>query len=89
MSHPDLAGFAASDADRRRRLDAFCANVERDDEDVVARWRARTAAEHATAGAQLSDYAASVAAQNGFGGRGRLSYPALSSMLRARRKPDS
>lgn len=84
MSHPDLAGISTDAQARERRLRTFTAKLTRDDADMVASWRARSPAEHATAGAQLSDMAARIAVQTGLGKEPALTFPPLSSLLQAR-----
>lgn len=82
--HPDLADIATDSESRARRLRAFRGRVEEDDDQMVAIWRTRSAAEHASAGAGLSDMAARVAEQTGLGKDPRLTFPGLSALLRAR-----
>lgn len=84
MTHPDLDGIATDDASRARRLRSFRANVEDDDAEMVACWRERSAAEHAAAGARLSDLAARMAAQTGRRKPPELRFPRLSSLLAGR-----
>lgn len=84
VSHPDLAGIETTAEARGRRLRSFRANIGSDDAQVVAAWRERSAAEHAAAGAELSDMAARMAAQTGRGKSPELTFPRLSSLLRDR-----
>lgn len=59
----------------------FVGSVESDGVGTVAFWRGRTAAEHARAGAEISDTVARIAAQRGLAPERGPMCPGLSTFL--------
>lgn len=60
----------------------FVGSIESDDDELIAFWRDRTPAEHARAGAELSDIAARVAEQRALVPERGPMCPGLSTFLR-------
>lgn len=69
---------------KAERLRAFVGSVAADDAETVEFWRQQSPAEHAAAGAQLSDFAAQMAIQTGFAKDPDEMFPGLSSFRRQR-----
>lgn len=88
-THPDLRGLAMDPEAKAARLRRFIGSVAADDAEMQVFWRQRSAAEHAQAGAQLSDVASQMATQTGFGKDPAEMFPGLSSFQRARGRPGS
>jgi hypothetical protein len=87
-NHPDaLPEFANVQMDpeaKARRLQRFLGPLVDEDAEQAAFWRERSDAEHARAGAQLSDMAAQLAVQTGQGKHPDEMFPGLSHFARAR-----
>ncbi len=67
---------------RAERMARLVGSVESDDAEMIAFWRTRTPAEHARAGAEISDVAARVAEQRARVPERGPMFPGLSSFLR-------
>lgn len=74
--------LASDPASRAARLQRFVGSVESDDAEMIAFWRERTPAEHARAGAELSDIAARVAEQRALAPVRGPMCPGLSTFIR-------
>ncbi len=69
---------------KRELLGRFVGSAHQHDAELADFWRQRSAAEHAIAGAQISDMAAQMSAQTGFGKDPDEMFPILSTLERQR-----
>ena len=83
-SHPDFASVSLDPEIRARRLQRFLGPLVHEDEDQAEFWAQQSDAAHAQAGAELSDMAAKLAVQTGFGKDPGELFPGLSSFARRR-----
>lgn len=75
-------GLATDPQARAARMARFVGSVQSDDAEMIAFWRGRTAAEHARAGAEISDAMALLATQRGLVPARAPMSPGLSTFLR-------
>jgi len=80
----EFNGMPMDPESKARRLERFVGAVAADDAEMVTFWRQRSAAEHAAAGAQVSDAAAQMAVQTGMGKDPTEMFPGLAFFLRRR-----
>lgn len=79
MGSNSFKRIPSSPGAKRQRLESFVGGMVHEDAEMVEAWRDRSPAEHAAAGAQLSDLAAQMSQQTGFGKDPDEMFPGFSS----------
>ena len=73
---------AESEESKRKLRERFVGSAHEHDAELADFWRQRSPAEHAIAGAQISDMAAQMSVQTGFGKDPGEIFPSLSQLER-------